>query len=527
MAGNQNILREYLVALGFRIDTTGSKKVDGVLNKLDKKTKIVAGGFLGLAAAAAKMTHEFARSMEKMFYASRYADTTVSNLQAIEYGFRNIGMEGGRATSTLKGMSAAIRSNPGLIGLLNSLGIPVQGRDKAAVMLDLVGALKKMPFYIAERYASLFGIDPETLFNMQEGLDKLKQTADARKQMAEDMGVDADRAAKVAIEYGNLWRQVTERAGLFRDALAIELLPVVHELAGVTNEVMKDWVKVVQEIGRAGSSGFWTKMREGITGQAEGGGVRLSKEAKARLGLPEEELPSGDPGGTVGLYNRWLRWRDRKNGRGRQRLATDAAAVDAAQDMSDFQGRRTAADAGDTSPGGVDEPGFDPRAHLARLEKQYNLPAGLLDKVWKRESNRGDPKWMRSPAGAQGHFGFMPKTQKEYGLKDPDDFQESADASARKWRDLLKRYNGDIRKAAAAYNWGDGNLAEFGLSKAPKETRDYVEDIATVGGGSGIQTNTEIHIHGVSNPREAADRVVEQQRQVNADLVRNFSPKVR
>jgi len=51
--------------------------------------------------------------------------------------------------------------------------------------------------------------------------------------------------------------------------------------------------------------------------------------------------------------------------------------------------------------------------------------------------------------------------------------------------DLKKRYGGDIRKALAAYNWGQGNLdkniAKNGAqweSGLPPETRAYINNIA-------------------------------------------------
>lgn len=112
---------------------------------------------------------------------------------------------------------------------------------------------------------------------------------------------------------------------------------------------------------------------------------------------------------------------------------------------------------------------------MTEIELQYGLPSGLLDSVWKQESNRGQN--MLSPAGARGHFQFMPKTAKEFGLKDPDDFAESADAAARKLQGLLKQYGGDLKMALAAYNWGQGNLGKYGVENAPKETRDYVKEI--------------------------------------------------
>lgn len=113
---------------------------------------------------------------------------------------------------------------------------------------------------------------------------------------------------------------------------------------------------------------------------------------------------------------------------------------------------------------------------FAGLESKYGLPAGLLDSIWATESGRG--KNMLSGAGAKGHFQFMDGTAKQYGLQDPNNLEQSADAAARMMSDLLKKYKGDVPSAAAAYNWGQGNLDKKGIANAPKETRDYMLKIA-------------------------------------------------
>lgn len=112
---------------------------------------------------------------------------------------------------------------------------------------------------------------------------------------------------------------------------------------------------------------------------------------------------------------------------------------------------------------------------LTEVEQRYQLPPGLLDKVWKQESSRGAN--LLSPKGAKGHFGFMDPTAKQYGLSDPNNFQESADAAGRMYRDLLKANGGNLDRALAAYNWGQGNLNNKGLDQAPEETRNYIREI--------------------------------------------------
>jgi len=123
------------------------------------------------------------------------------------------------------------------------------------------------------------------------------------------------------------------------------------------------------------------------------------------------------------------------------------------------------------------------RLLFASLESQYGLPRGLLDSVWAKESGRGAN--MESPKGALGHFQFMPDTARQYGLADPMDLTQSADAAARMYRDLLRANGGNLDRALAAYNWGQGNLNRYGATGEPAETRDYVRSIEAMMGASG------------------------------------------
>ncbi|MEQ9834771.1 lytic transglycosylase domain-containing protein [Pectobacterium versatile] len=113
--------------------------------------------------------------------------------------------------------------------------------------------------------------------------------------------------------------------------------------------------------------------------------------------------------------------------------------------------------------------------HLSTLETKHELPSGILDNVWNAESSRG--KNLLSPVGAQGPFQFMPATGRDYGLNsysDRMDFHKSSEAAASYLSDLLKMFDGDVKKALAAYNWGPRRVRDYGLGRAPKETRDYL-----------------------------------------------------
>ena len=111
------------------------------------------------------------------------------------------------------------------------------------------------------------------------------------------------------------------------------------------------------------------------------------------------------------------------------------------------------------------EPDSASKARFDELESKYGLPSGVLDSMWLQESGRG--KNMLSSAGAEGHFQAMPDTAKEWGLKDPYDFNESSDFAARYMQWLLKQTGGNLSEALAAYNGGIGNLKSKGWRECP------------------------------------------------------------
>jgi soluble lytic murein transglycosylase-like protein len=66
-----------------------------------------------------------------------------------------------------------------------------------------------------------------------------------------------------------------------------------------------------------------------------------------------------------------------------------------------------------------------------------------------------------SPKGARGPMQFIPETAARYGLTNPHDPQAAIDAAARYFRDLLRKFDGSIDLAFAAYNAGEGAVEAF------------------------------------------------------------------
>lgn len=166
---------------------------------------------------------------------------------------------------------------------------------------------------------------------------------------------------------------------------------------------------------------------------------------------------------------------------------------------------------------------------MDRLEQLYRLPEGLLRSVAIAESS-GNPNAV-SGAGAQGLFQIMPGTGRDLGLRGNDAFDpmKAAGAAAKYLSQLLKANNGDLPKTLASYNWGLGNVKKHGMALMPQETRSYVPRVLSnmPSAGASITQETNIHIHGVSDPERAGNSVAERQMGVNSRLTQQLTPAVR
>ena len=159
-----------------------------------------------------------------------------------------------------------------------------------------------------------------------------------------------------------------------------------------------------------------------------------------------------------------------------------------------------------------------------KLESLYQLPAGLLKSVAITES--GGNQFATSGAGAKGLFQFMDGTARDMGLRGNDVFdpEKSAQAAAKYLSQLLRQNGGDLSKALASYNWGIGNVKRYGMGLMPQETRNYIPKVMSNMPTSApvIQQETNINIHGVSDPREAARLTVDRQKGVNSQLTQQL-----
>lgn len=123
-------------------------------------------------------------------------------------------------------------------------------------------------------------------------------------------------------------------------------------------------------------------------------------------------------------------------------------------------------------------------AHLDSITKysdQYGVDANIVKAVIAIESCYNAQAV--SPVGAQGLMQLIPETAERFGVADSFNTKQNIHGGTRYLSWLMKRYDGDLYKAIAAYNAGEGAVDKYKGIPPYAETQQYVRKVLSVYNG--------------------------------------------
>lgn len=256
MPGSANMLREYLVGIGFKVDDQQFKKFKAGMETIAKGAKVVSETLATTSTVVAASVAAMASQFEKLYYQSQRTKASAANIQALEFAAEQVGVSADQASNALEGLTTALRTNVGMKGYLKALGVK-EAKDSTETLFNLIARLKQMGapgtagYNVAAQIAAQFGIDERTLFHMEQGIDKMRAAYEARKKLAAGFGTDADKLAAQSREFMNLLRQLEARLLAVTMVVERDLLPWgIKLLTWINNAIDKfgAWDKKIHDL---------------------------------------------------------------------------------------------------------------------------------------------------------------------------------------------------------------------------------------------------------------------------------------
>lgn len=216
---NVDTIRDFLVSLGFQVDESGMRKFERVLTGVTTNVLKLGVAVEGAALSVLGFTTQIAAGLDKVYWASQHTGTSAAGIKALGYAAAQTGSSVEAAQGALESLARFMRNNPGAEGFLNRLGVQTrdargQMRDMSAIFTGVGQKLDQMPYYRANQYAQMLGIDENTLMAMRRGLNGF--TADYQSMLSRT-DFNAEKAAAQSNKFMTSMKGLTALFGILRD----------------------------------------------------------------------------------------------------------------------------------------------------------------------------------------------------------------------------------------------------------------------------------------------------------------------
>ena len=211
----QDILKSFLISLGWQNDEVAAKKVFESIGKMEKSLVGVViaaeAAALGVVAALGKMAQGF----EKAYYQSSRTGSTVAALNAFKYAASQTGSTADEASAAVENLALKIRENRGFRTLVQNI-TGDKSNDVTRQITELGTAFSRMTSEQAHATASLLGL-PEHLLLALQNPEFAKYQAEYQAK-ARAMGVDLEKAAQDGKSLTQALRDVRSTLDLIVDS---------------------------------------------------------------------------------------------------------------------------------------------------------------------------------------------------------------------------------------------------------------------------------------------------------------------
>ena len=436
MAAESEVIKEFLVSLGFKVDEVGGKKFRTSLNDTTKSAMAVSGAVIGIGVAIEKFVDSMTENLSKLFYISQRTGATVGGLKATAAGFEAVGLSAEQSQQAIEALGHTLRL-PWLRQQLSGFGINVNQKTenveqdiehKLAQWYNLDGAARQMAFNFGKQW---LGLDEGAITTLVKNLPENDKRRGEYNQRLAESGVDLDASAKDAAEFRRELGLIGTDFSMLANQVLPKLMPTMHSFAQDLESIVHDLVKANAEMPR--QTGFFKKFWQAMTGQAI---TEVDTDAAATTTGDKE------------LDEYYKAHPDKRPG---------------AERKADVSGLQAAARAA------AMQYGLNPEEFMAQIQTESHY----------------DPT-QKSKAGAVGVAQFMPGTARERGFEAGQDPIKDIQEAARFMHEMMVNNGWDQKRAEIGYNAGPNRKpGEPGYDQGLQYVATIERNMASARVGSG------------------------------------------
>ncbi|HHC3709961.1 TPA: transglycosylase SLT domain-containing protein [Klebsiella pneumoniae] len=244
---NAETLKDFLISLGFKVDEAGARKFDAVVAGTTLKAIELGVKVEAAALSVVAFTAKIASGLDDLYWASQRTGATVEGIKQIGYAVSQVGGSVDGARGSLENLARFMRNNPGAEGFLNRLGVQTRDasgnmRDMATIFTGVGQRLSSMPYYRANQYAQMLGLDENTLMAMRRGIGQFSGEYTA---MAKAIGYNADVATVSSNKFMTSLRSFGLTAGMARDKIGSSLADgLAGSLDRLRRQILENFPKI-------------------------------------------------------------------------------------------------------------------------------------------------------------------------------------------------------------------------------------------------------------------------------------------
>ncbi|QYY30235.1 hypothetical protein K2O51_22960 [Cupriavidus pinatubonensis] len=567
------VIREFLVALGFKVDEKGLKKFNDGVEQATKGVRQLVTTISASALAISVGVSALASKLENLYFVSKRTGAAASSLKAFDFAARNLGISTETAFGAVESLAKFLRNNPAGEGYLATLGVQTRNangelRDTVDILADLGKELAQKPTWLASQYGQTLGIDENLLLAMRDGdfakfmqqyremsrtngLDKATEDAHEFMIALRDLGTTFENFA-IRLE-GALLRKIGPQLEKFRRWFDENSPAIADRVATIASAVLSaaaamgpplQWIadKFI-ELDKA-TDGWSTQLLLLVGVFKVLGGFQIiagiwkmvaavralgaaNAAAAAAGGAAGAGGAAAGAGAAAGWMSRFLPWVGRIAGAAG--LALYSGNLNEGE-QAELDRRRAAAGqrpagnsdgAGGPRPQAGKQAAFDAVAFFQRMGWNHEQAAGIVANL--RHESGLNPSAVGDSGKAYGVAQWHPDRQANFKAWSGKDIRDSSLMEQLQFVNYeltqgAERRAGQLLRAAQNAQQSGEIVSRYYERPAQADAEAARRGATAVD----LQQQTNINVYGVSDPAAAGRAVSDQQRQVNGDMVRNM-----